>query len=151
MVEEKVVNKTVRALILLIFELLFIWTLFLIFGLHNVLQPLTTKRFPLDNSGFFIIGRSLVSILFLLNIQFGKKIGDFLGKHFKIVLCVSLFLLLFWQLYSCYGGYFISGWDAGIIRSTVLQELRGEYDQIDNNYYSWCPNNLMLIWIFKRR
>ena len=143
------VNKTVRALILLIFELLFIWTLFLIFGLHNVLQPLTTKRFPLDNSGLFIIGRSLVSILFLLNIQFGKKIGDFLGKHFKIVICVSLFLLLFWQLYSCYGGYFISGWDAGIIRSTVLQELRGEYDQIDNNYYSWCPNNLMLIWIFK--
>ena len=73
------VNKTVRALILLIFELLFIWTLFLIFGFHNVLQPLTTKRFPLDNSGFFIIGRSLVSILFLLNIQFGKKIGDFLA------------------------------------------------------------------------
>lgn len=145
----EMMGKTVRALILLIFELLLVWTLFLIFGLHNVFHALTTKQLPLDNAGFFIIGRSLVTVLFLSNIRWGEKIGNFLKGHVRLVLAFFLALLLLWQLYSCYGGYFISGWDAGIIRRTVSLENSGNYDQIDNNYFSWCPNNLLLVWVFK--
>ena len=66
-------NKTLRRIIFGIYVLLFLWTLFLVFGMQHVLNVTHAKNFPLENSGFFIIsviaevsgvwdGRSLQSL-----------------------------------------------------------------------------------------
>lgn len=128
--------------------LLFLWTLFLIFGMQHVFDVTHAKNFPLENSGFFIIGVVGIVCLFRINYQYGKQIESFLQKKHRLILLISLIGLFAWQLYSSYGGYFLSEWDAGVIRETVRIQYNRDYEHLDNVYFSMHPNNMILVWLF---
>lgn len=141
-------NKTLRRIIFGIYVLLFLWTLFLVFGMQHVLNVTHAKNFPLENSGFFIIGVIGIVFLFRINSRYGKQIESFLQKKHRLILLLSLGVFLAWQLYSCYGGFFLSEWDAGVIRETVRVQYNRDYLDLNNVYFSWYPNNILLVWIF---
>ena len=142
-------NKTLRRFFILIYVLLFVWTLFLVFGMQRVLNVMCSKNFPLENAGFFIIGGFVIIFIFWINNRYGEQIESFLQKKYRSILSISLVGLLVWQIYSCYGGYFLSGWDAGLIRDTVGLQYNHDYSHLNNEYFSWFPNNMLLVWIFK--
>lgn len=123
-------------------------TMYLVLGKQMIWKVATTKSFTTENAGYLILGLCSVVILFALNSRFGNQIQLILIKYERILLYSSLMSLLIWNLYACYGGYFYSGWDAGVIHDTAFHELNYEYDQLDNIYFSWFPNNKMLVWIF---
>lgn len=141
-------NRVLRTLLYVLYELIFIGTVFLMLGYQTVARVNTSKDFPIENAGFLIIGLIIIVLLFFINDKLGNKIDQFLKKYSRILLPVTLGFLLFWQLYTSYGGYFYSGWDAGGIRKTVIAELNGNYQDIDIVYYSCYPNNLLIIWLF---
>lgn len=89
-----------------------------------------------------------MSLLYLLNRHMGTRIERFLERYSRYLLVCTLLILLSVQIYCCYGGYFISGWDAGSISETVFQEFSGEYDQIWKHYYSLYPNNIFIVWLY---
>ena len=109
---------------------------------------MTSKVFPMMNITFLAIGGCGIAVVYIMNKRYGEEIEVFLKMHYRSILFVLLVFLLFWQLYTCYGGYFISGWDAGIIRNTVLLEYNCNYGEINNEYFSWFPNNMLIVWIF---
>lgn len=148
-IQEQVMNNVLRGILAVIYGLLFVWILTLIFGMQGVLNVLTEKGFPLKNIIFIIIGCCGIALLFWMNIHYGHRIEVFLQKWHRAILWISLGILFTWQVYSCYGGYFQSGWDAGIIRNTVGLEYSGNYAQISNGYFSWFPNNKLLVWLFQ--
>lgn len=141
-------NKKLVKCISAIWAVMFSVTIFLLLSKQMIWDVYTTKPFTTENAGYLILGLFLVVILFALNSHFGNQIQLILIKYERILLTTSLMLLLIWNLYACYGGYFYSGWDAGVIHNTVFNELNYEYDQLDNIYFSWYPNNKLLVWIF---
>ena len=142
-------SRGLRRLLVVTYGALFVWTLFLVFGLHNIWRVSCSKVFPLENAGFFIIGVSIIVFLLIINYYWGSNIDSFLQKHYRVVLSVSLLLLFGYQLYTCYGGYFQSGWDAGRIRNTVFLEFTRGYSRLDHGYFSWFPNNILIVGLFK--
>lgn len=126
-----------------------VWTLFLVLFLRNAWTLRGTKAFPLPDIVYLLGGTIFLALVFFLNAKVGEKTEAFLGKHTRVILPVSLLLLLIWQLYACYGGFFLSGWDTSVIHQAVNAERIHDYSQIDHGYFSWFPNNLMLVWTFK--
>lgn len=147
---DTILRRIFRGIIIVIFEMIFIWTVFLILGLQTVEKVSASKEFPLENAGYLILGVVGVVAIYYLNKRFGHKIEAFLRKHTRVLLLISIGFLLFWQLYTCYGGYFISGWDAGIIQDTTLSEFYKAYDKINSGYFSWFPNNILIVWVFAK-
>ena len=96
-------------------------------------------------SGLFLF----IYLLYCWNRRSGNRIEAFLQKHHRLLLVISLAVLLVWQLYACFGGYFSTGWDVQVIRETVFFEAQGKFDYINGSYFSWCSNNLLLVWIYK--
>ena len=141
-------NKTVRRVFILIFFLLFAWTAFLVFGMQHILKVVNAKEYILGNAGLLGIGLGGFLLLCWVNRRYGERTEAFLQKHARALLLISLAVLLLWQIYSCYGGYFLTGWDAKRIRTTVGYQLRGKYAKLDQDYFSWFPNNRLLVWIF---
>ncbi len=141
-------NKTFRWIVVRIYVLMFLWTLFLVFGMQHVFNFTHSKTFPLENAGFFIIGVAGIVLLFQINTHYGKQIESFLQKNHRLILLISLGVFLAWQIYACYGGYFLSEWDTGVIRETVRLQVNRDYAYLDNGYFSMYPNNMLLVWIF---
>ena len=141
-------NKKLKNITFAVWVLTFLWTLYLVLGKQMIWKVATTKNFTTENAGYLILGIFPLVILFFLNRNFGSKIEQVLKKYGRVLLYVTLALLLIWNLFVCYGGYFYSGWDAGMIHDTVFREFYHEYDQLNNEYFSWFPNNKLIVWIF---
>ena len=131
-------NKALKSFIFILFEVLFLWT--------NILLITSENGFLLSNAVYLAIGIAGMALLFLLNARFGAPIERFLQGRSRLLLAGSLLLLLAWQLYAGFGGYFGTGWDPYTIRNTVFLELRGQYDRIASWYFSRYPNNILLVW-----
>ena len=139
---------TEKKLVSIIYETIFIWTNILIFFIQHQTNVSTSKRFLFDNSVLLLIGGCVVFLVFLLIAHFRKSIETFLLKSHRILLGSSIAFLLFWQLYSSFGGYFRSGWDVEAVRDTAILEYLKYYDHLLHAYYSWYPNNILLAWVF---
>ncbi len=134
--------------ICILFTAIMIWTLFLLVGFHETADVYTSRHFFMEDGGFLIIGCAVVYLLYRWNKRSGTRIEALLQKHHRILLILSLAVLLAWQLYACFGGYFSTGWDAQVIRETVLYEVNGDYEAIKNWYFSAFSNNIFLVWIY---
>lgn len=141
-------KKVLRTIIYDLYGLIFIGTVFLMLGRQYVANVFTGKEFVLENAGFLILSLLIIVLVLFINNKYGNKLEEFFAKNSTILLLVSLGFLLFWQLYTCYGGYFYSGWDARVIFQTVLTEVAGDYSHLNTEYFSWFPNNLLIIWLF---
>lgn len=141
-------NKTLKTLIYGIYGIGFAGTLFLMLGVQRIWNVYTSKSFKFENAGYLLIGFVVIFVLLLLNRKFGRQIETFLEKRSKLLLAASLAFLLIWQLYTCYGGYFVSGWDAGAVLANVQVEYLHDYAQLNSAYFSQYPNNLFLVWLF---
>ena len=137
-----------KKLFLSIFEILFIWTLILLLGYTPFTEVFTGKDFPMLNIHFLLIGGALLTVTAVVNNLAGDKAEAFLTKHEVKILGISLPLLFLLEFYLCYGGFFHSGWDAGVVNETAFREFAHLYDKIWIDYFSWYPNNLLIIWIF---
>ena len=83
--------------------------------------------------------------LFLLSCliwRFVPKSGT--KKRAVIILCAALFL---YQLISAYSYYFLTGWDAMVIREMSLAFARGDRVLMESwkEYFSIYPNNAMIV------
>lgn len=143
-------NKTLKTLIYGIYGIGFAGTLFLMLGVQRTWNVYTSQSFKFENAGYLLIGLAFVFALLLFNRKFGHQIETFLEKRSRPLLAASLGFLLIWQLYTCYGGYFVSGWDAGVVRANVQVEYLQDYAQLNSAYFSQYPNNLFLVWLFTR-
>ena len=123
--------------------------MFLLVGFHEIANVFTSRQFLLEDGGFLLIGCLFIYLLYCWNRRSGNRIEAFLQKHHRLLLGISLAVLLVWQLYACFGGYFSTGWDAQVIRETIFDEVQGDYDAINKGYFSWFPNNVLLVWIYK--
>ena len=105
------------------------------------------KPYAIFNIVFFIIALTacFLIIKFLKKYKFkNKKITQILkdDKSYKKIVVVSFVLLLILQIFICYGGYFIVGWDT---RNVIFPEK-----QINSDYMSMYTNQLFLAGIFRR-
>ena len=68
------------------------------------------------------------------------------SKGVRILFWVGIFLL---QVIVAFHGYYLSGWDAGIVMNnayTIAVDHNPLY--VDSGYFSTCPNNLLLTFLF---
>lgn len=143
-------NEFLTKAIRVLFTVLIVWTVFLLVAFHETADVFSSRDFLIEDGGFLILGTLVVFFLYRLNKKAGISIEEFLKKHHRFLLVVSLAILLGWQLYACFGGYFSTGWDAQVIRETVFHEAEGDYQAINHGYFSWFPNNVLLVWIYKQ-
>lgn len=141
-------NRFLTKALRILFMVMMIWTVFLLVGFHEIANVYTSRHFFMEDGGFLIIGCAVVYLLYRWNKRAGARIEAFLQKHHRILLILSLAVLLAWQLYACFGGYFSTGWDAQILRETILYEVKGDYEAINNWYFPTFPNNIFLVWIY---
>lgn len=143
------INKILKVSILSLYNLIFIWTFFLILVMQSIFNVFTSKQFSMENYEYFIIGGFIIASIYLINLKWGNAIEAFLRNHEQVLLTVILLSLLIWQLYSCYGGYFQSGWDVRTIRTATKALIEHDYGAIDSSYFSWHTNNLFILWVYK--
>lgn len=142
------VNSFLKGIIFLFWQMIIVWTVFLVLGMQVLWSVSCSKSFRFNNIEYLIIGLLFITIAFYIEKRHGEEIEQFLSKGWKILLFSFSAILLAWQLYACYGGYFLSGWDAKMIHDTVWYVYNGDYDHINNEYFSWYPNNQLLVWLF---
>lgn len=135
-------------IVIFIYTLLFSSIFFLLLSIKDIYDLAYGKKLPLETGGLFFIGVIILLCFFKISNMcppfFLKMINRYSGR-LRIIFTIVLIII---QIILCYSAYFISGWDPGIIKETVLQEIMGEYSKIDQTYYSWYPNNLLLVWVF---
>lgn len=135
-------------LVIYLYTLLFSGILLLLFLVRDIYDLAYGKKFPLETGGLFFIGLIFLLCIFKISNVCKPYISKLIIRHsgrLRIIFTIALVII---QIILCYSAYFISGWDPGIIKETVLQEVTGNYSQINRLYYSWYPNNLLLVWIF---
>ena len=141
-------NKYLRNIILVLFEILFLWTTVLIFGFQDKFINYTTKCYDFKNIYYLGIALSFVICGYIINLKYSAAIRKFLDKYHKIIVLISLIVLLGWQLFACYGSYFNSGWDPGTILNASIGVFKNKSELINLAYFSYFPNNLMIVWLF---
>ena len=141
-------NRYLRNIILLLFEIIFLWTTVLIFGFQDKFINYTTKCYDFKNIYYLGIALSFVICGYIINLKYSAAIRKFLDKYHKIIVLISLIVLLGWQLFACYGSYFNSGWDPGTILNASIGVFKNKSELINLAYFSYFPNNLMIVWLF---
>lgn len=127
-----------------------VWTFILLLSFYDIAHAYCYRQFWMQDGGLLIIGGCLLLFLYGCNRGYGEKIETFLEHHHRLLLSITLAVLLGWQLYASFGGYFSTGWDARIIRETIFYEVRGNYERINHHYFSCCQNNALLVWLYKQ-
>lgn len=94
------------------------------------------------NIHFFILAAFIALLSYLVYLFIKKKKITF---HLSIKLASVLLFLL--QVYVCYNIYFRTGWDVNVVISNAEIVASGGVN-VDNDYFSRYPNNLMLVAIF---
>jgi hypothetical protein len=141
-------NKGLKIFVAVIWEFVFLGTLFLMLGKAGVWQIAAAKPFSFENGGYLMIGLLIAGLLFWINRRWGENIEAFLAKYGRPLFYVTLAAVLAFNLYAAYGGYFWPGWDAGIIKYTVTVEFYKDYAHLPNDYFTWFPNNQLIVWLF---
>jgi hypothetical protein len=141
-------NKGLKRFVSVFWGLLMGGTLLLMLGMPAIWHVAAAKPFPMENGGYLMIGLLIAGLLFFVNHRWGGGINAFLARYGRILLFLSMAAVLVFNLYAAYGGYFNTGWDAGIVRSTALLEFYKHYARLPNNYFSWFPNNQLIVWLF---
>lgn len=105
------------------------------------------KDFFFPIIGFVLVGILLVFFIFKIykmKRQSVCKIINFINEH--IVVCtIALFLL---QVVISINIYFMTGWDSGILTANADYVANGQTSELWNWYYSRCPNNSLLTFIY---
>lgn len=123
-------------------------TIFLILGMQTTEKVFTSKDFPMENAGYLIIDIIIACVCIAIYHRYKDHIRNFLERYGKIVLWISLAVLMVWQLLSCYSAFFYSGWDAGVVISSVNAKLNGDIANINSDYFSSYPNNIFIAWMY---
>lgn len=98
---------------------------------------------------FGVVGILIFGTIY--NLFFRKHINKLSRRKCNILLLIGCIILFIVQLYIAYNIYFLSGWDAGVLRkaSTDLvnkQLLDSQYPFY--KYFTRYPNNVFLTYIF---
>ena len=142
-------NK-LQKIIISLYRLIFVWTLILLLGFQSRFNVYKSKNFPMENTVYLLLGICFIGLLISIYKKHRTKITRIINKNAYIIVFISLIILFFFQLYICYGGYFKSKWDAGIIENTAYYEYSNDFSKIDNSYFSWYPNNKLIVWLYAK-
>lgn len=150
--EKKKIFYGICGVINIIFFLMVTTILILNFFIDHKVNYACKNIVEIPNIILLFIGILALIILFFVYNKYIKKYVDMLNvKQCNILLviyCIVLFLL---QVYLARNIYFLTGWDAGILRESAVGIANGQV--IDGNfgyywYYSMYPNNIFLTFIF---
>lgn len=128
---------------------LFAATLAIVVGFREPWVVVAENFFPLPNGAYLALGLCGAAALLWLGHRWGARAEAFFARYGRFLLGGSLALLLVWQLAACYGGYFRAGWDPRVIRNAVELELFPGTVSVIEDYFSWFPNNLLPVWVYK--
>ena len=142
-------EKTFKRLLIILWEIIVLVTLFLMLSFQRVWNVTKSKNFSMENAGYLIIGIFFIAIICRAKIFRDDKYKQWINKYSPVLLPVSMIVFFVTQTLFCYGAYFTDSWDPSMILQTAIQELHGEYDLMSDHYFSWYPNNLFLVWIYK--
>ena len=109
------------------------------------------KEFILSNGVIFCI--ALIILLAGVGFYYLVKTKSRLLKSCSTLnidkfVVLATILLFLGQCYVFYNTFFISGWDAGVIRNFVDTIMNGQDRGFINDYYSRYPNNLFLSYLY---
>lgn len=105
------------------------------------------KDFFFPIIGFVLVGILLVFAIFKMYKAKKKsvwKIINFINEH--IIVCTIVLFLL--QVVISINIYFMTGWDSGILTVNADYVANGQTSELWNWYYSRCPNNSLLTFIY---
>lgn len=106
----------------------------------------------ISNIILLFLGVLILMIIYFIYIKYIKSYIDKMNiKQCNITLIVYCLVLFVLQIYLAFNIYFLTGWDAGILRESAIGIANGEL--INSNfgyywYYSMYPNNVFLTFIF---
>lgn len=80
--------------------------------------------------------------------KFSNKLENIFKKYGNVVILLGTSSLLLLQICICYNIFFITDWDVQYILDNAFKIANGFYNEIDNNYYSIYPNNILITWFF---
>jgi len=105
------------------------------------------QTFLLPSSMLLGIGALLFAALgFLTVLTEGRLEGKLQDNPVPLLICCGVLFLF--QLFFSWHTYFLTGWDGEDVRQNALFMATGNSGGISHFYFSICPNNLMLAWVF---
>lgn len=138
--------KFIVALFIVMMSVILIIDLFFVHKLKCV------KDFLLPNICLLFLGFVLVLGATFLYIKFIKHYVSKLTKKqcncLLLIYSVSMFIM---QIFVIQKAFFLTGWDAGLLRDTAGQVVQGLKFQSGNScnwYFNLYPNNVFLLFIF---
>ena len=100
----------------------------------------------IPNGLLILAGILLTGVLVFLWRKYEDKIAKILQKGEKRMLLLSVILFVVELVISC-EILFAPGWDAGEVSWQAGVIAAGER-KLDNQYFSWYPNNLLITWLY---
>lgn len=104
------------------------------------------RLFLLENKILLCIG-VLAAVFLTVCFSRRKAIGEIGDRYSKKAISVLTKVLFISQIYFCCSTYFYPGWDVAVINNGAYELALGR-PLSDIAYFSRCPNNLFLMYIF---
>lgn len=127
------------------------WILVLLLFFENTLEYMCKKEFFVSNIciALLFVVAGIVCFFVQKTIFYNKLSGLILQYADRIVIIIAI-SFFFLQLYISYNIFFETGWDSGayVIPAARLVSQHAEMAESINNYFSFYPNNLLLVNIY---
>lgn len=147
--ERKNAMKMIKTINIYLFEFLIIWTLVLLTFFGNSISELSEMQ-NVKGLRYPLLAILLVVVFCAIDLWKGEELERLLSSKSSFFVFISLLCVAVFKLYISYGAFFHSGWDVRTIRWTVEYIITGAGpEEYIISYYSWYPNNLLMIWIYK--
>ena len=135
-----------RIAVVIIFELLLIYIIFMVIGFGNTLNYTCKKTFELFNYQLLIIGLILVASIMIVLRKFNDKLEKILSKDTAIIFATCILIMI--QIVISCNVYFQTGWDVEILLKNAQKIASNDISSITTGYFSIYPNNIFLLWLF---
>lgn len=144
---KKILQYSIKYIYLIMMAAIFISVLFF----YKFSLFILAQRFL-----FSVLVCMLIAFLFflLLTLLFAKltnsfgNISAFFVHHSKKLIFIATLVLFLTQVFVTWSSYFLTSWDVGELIKNAYNISNDATDNLNNLYFSRCPNNLLIVSIF---
>lgn len=106
------------------------------------------QKFIMSNLGLIIIALAVLAALTIVLYRKYSSIEKMLSKNWQIKITAAVILLFVIQIFISSRITFFTGWDARNVFLNAQRIAGGNFDKLDNLYFSRFPNNIFIAGIF---